>query len=165
MKKMVWMVLAAMMVTMGTESMAQPAQRGEGREKMSLEQMAERRTERLTEELKLSKKQAKQMYALQLEEMKRMQLMRQQMRDEKAGSREAMFERMKQARQERAAAYKQVLTPEQFAEWEKMEKEQMKHRHPGMRGGQHPAKKGDKMMHGKQGHHPHKMKKESKEQQ
>lgn len=161
MKKMVWMVLAAMMVTMGTESMAQPAQRGEGREKMSLEQMAERRTERLTEELKLSKKQAKEMYALQLEEMKRMQLMR----DEKAGSREAMAERMKQARQERVAAYKQILTPEQFAEWEKMEKEQMKRRHPGMRGGQHPAKKGDKMMHGKPGHHPHKMKKEDKEQQ
>lgn len=76
------------------------------KERPTAEQMAQRRTDRLTRELGLNQTQAKEVYALKLQQMQQMQSMREQMRKNRSAAAEKM---------------KSVLTPEQFAKWSQMQ--------------------------------------------
>ncbi|WP_295939655.1 DUF4890 domain-containing protein [uncultured Alistipes sp.] len=104
----------------GTTAFAQRPERKEmGKERPTAEQMAERKTERMTEKLKLDEKQSKQLYELNLQEIKDMQAQHEKMRADRKAKNEKM---------------KGILTPEQYEQWQKMQQ----HQHKGMmqRGGQ-----------------------------
>ena len=70
------------------------------------EQIAQHKTDRMTEQLKLSDAQAKQVYELNLNQIKQMQ---------------AMQEKMKEARAAEANKMKSILSTEQFMQWSQMQ--------------------------------------------
>ena len=70
------------------------------------EQLAERQTERMTQRLNLTDAQAKQVYQLNLDQIKQMQAMR---------------EKMRQARMAQADKMKSILSTEQFMQWSQMQ--------------------------------------------
>ena len=70
------------------------------------EQIAQHKTDRMTEQLKLSDAQAKQVYELNLNQIKQMQ---------------AMQVKMKEARAAEANKMKSILSTEQFMQWSQMQ--------------------------------------------
>ena len=67
---------------------------------------AQRKTERMTEKLNLSEKQSKQLYEVNLQDIKEMQ---------------AQAEQMRAYRKTQAEKMKGILTPEQFEQWKQMQ--------------------------------------------
>lgn len=70
------------------------------------EQLAQRQTERMTKQLNLSDAQAKQVYEVNLDQIKQMQAMR---------------EKMREARMAEADKMKSILSTEQFMQWSQMQ--------------------------------------------
>lgn len=68
--------------------------------------MAQRKTDRMVEKLNLNEDQSKQLYELNLQEVKDMQ---------------AQHERMRAARKAKAEKMQKILTPEQFEQWKQMQ--------------------------------------------
>lgn len=118
MKKRIFAVAAALCLMAGTGAFAQEAKPAAApKERPTVEQMAQRMTERMQKELKLTDAQAKEVYNLNLQQIKEMQAMR---------------EKMREARKAEAEKMKSILTTEQFMQWSQMQKQQM--RMPGQRG-------------------------------
>lgn len=106
----------ALCLLAGTSAFAQDSKKAPmPKERPTAEQMAQRKTERMTEKLNLSEKQSKQLYEVNLQDIKDMQAQAEQMR----ANRKAQAEKMKG-----------ILTPEQFEQWK-----QMQDRRPGMNHG------------------------------
>ena len=76
------------------------------RERPTVEQMAQRMTERMEKELKLTEAQAKQVYDVNFQQIKEMMAQR---------------EKMQQARKAEAEKMKSILTTEQFVQWSQMQ--------------------------------------------
>lgn len=107
MKKRIFAALMAFCLMAGTSAFAQNTKKAPmPKERPTVEQMAQRQTERMTQKLKLTEAQAKQVYDLNLQQIKQMQSMREQMR----AARNAEAEKMKS-----------ILTTEQFVEWAQMQ--------------------------------------------
>ena len=70
------------------------------------EQMAQRKTDRMVEKLNLNEDQSKQLYELNLQDVKDMQ---------------AQHERMRAARKGPGREDAKILTPEQFEQWKEMQ--------------------------------------------
>ena len=118
MKKRIFAVAAALCLMAGTGAFAQEAKPAAApKERPTVEQMAQRMTERMQKELKLTDAQAKEVYNLNFQQIKEMQAMR---------------EKMQEARKAEAEKMKSILTTEQFMQWSQMQKQQM--RMPGQRG-------------------------------
>jgi len=101
------------------------------KERPTVEQMAQRMTERMQKELKLTDAQAKEVYNLNFQQIKEMQAMR---------------EKMREARKAEAEKMKSILTTEQFVQWSQMQAPR-----PGQRGhGPQMMKKGDRRGGGKE---------------
>ena len=143
MKKRIFAVAAALCLMAGTGAFAQeakPAAPPQGRpptmtaapkERPTVEQMAQRMTERMQKELKLTDAQAKEVYNLNFQQIKEMQAMR---------------EKMREARKAEAEKMKSILTTEQFVQWSQMQAPR-----PGQRGhGPQMMKKGDRRGGGKE---------------
>lgn len=93
----------ALCLLAGTGAFAQNQNKGRmHREMPTAEQMAQRKTDRMKEKLNLNEQQTKQVYEYNLQEVKEMQSMHQQMRA---------------ARQAEAEKMKSILTPEQYEQW------------------------------------------------
>lgn len=110
----VMMTLAVLSVT------AADAQnrRAEGPKKeMTAEQMAERRADRMAEQLSLDAEQRTQLYNLFLKGARENVKHRQQMQQLHENHAEAM----KTARENETAQMKKILTPEQYGRWEQMQ--------------------------------------------
>lgn len=91
----------------GTGAFAQDSKKAPMmKERPTAEQMAQRRTERMTEKLNLSEKQSKQLYEVNLQDIKEMQ---------------AQAEQMRAYRKAQAEKMKGILTPEQFEQWKQMQ--------------------------------------------
>ncbi|HJA96513.1 MAG TPA: DUF4890 domain-containing protein [Candidatus Alistipes faecavium] len=71
------------------------------------EQMAQRQTERMTQQLKLSDDQARKVYDINLKQAKEMQ---------------AVHQKMKSMREERAEKMKSILSTDQFVQWAQMQR-------------------------------------------
>lgn len=84
---------------------------------MTPEQMAERRTEKLTRELSLNEAQARQVYQLNLKEAQAAA----QQHKEALARREQMMAKWKTYQAERDAQMKKVLTAEQYTKWSEMQ--------------------------------------------
>ena len=81
MKKRIFAVAAALCLLAGTGAFAQDSKKAPMmKERPTAEQMAQRRTERMTEKLNLSEKQSKQLYEVNLQDIKEMQAQAEQMR-------------------------------------------------------------------------------------
>lgn len=107
MKKKIFAAVMALCMMAGTSVFAQqPMKAPMGKERPTAEQMAERKTQRMTQKLNLTQEQSKKLYDLNLQEVKQMQSMREQMRA---------------ARQAQDARMKELLTPEQYAQWQEMQ--------------------------------------------
>lgn len=129
MKKMI-VAMTALLLTIGSQVMAQP-HRGEGpKERPTAEQMAQRRTERLTKRLSLTDEQARQVYDMTYEQARKCVAEREKNDAQR-------MERMKAVREAQDTRMKSILTPEQYAQWQEMQKNEC----DGMRRG-HKGKKG-----------------------
>lgn len=107
MKKRIFAAAMALCLLAGTNAFAQNQKKGRmHKEIQTVEQMAQRKTDRMKEKLNLSEEQTKQVYDFNLQEIKQMQSMREQMRA---------------ARQAEAEKMKAILTPEQYAQWQQAE--------------------------------------------
>lgn len=130
MKKQIFAAVTALCLVATTTLFAQEAQpKVEPKTPPTAEQLAERQTERMTQRLNLTDAQAKQIYQLNLDQIKQMQAMR---------------EKMRQARMAQADKMKSILSTEQFMQWSQMQ---------GPRHGQ--CGKGASMKHGKMGQPGH----------
>lgn len=97
----------ALCLLAGTSAFAQNQKKDRMHKEMpTVEQMAQRKTDSMKEKLNLSEEQVKQVYEFNLQEVKQMQTMRQQMR----AARQAESEKMKA-----------ILTPEQYEQWKQAE--------------------------------------------
>ena len=82
MKKRIFAVAAALCLMAGTGAFAQEAKPAAApKERPTVEQMAQRMTERMQKELKLTDAQAKEVYNLNFQQIKEMQAMREKMRE------------------------------------------------------------------------------------
>lgn len=96
----------ALCLAAGTGAFAQnPKNQSKVAERPTVEQMAQRQTERMTKELGLNEQQAKEVYDINLAQVKQMQAQREQMR----AARNAQAEKMKS-----------ILTTEQFVKWSQL---------------------------------------------
>lgn len=110
MKKRIFAVAAALCLMAGTGAFAQEAKPAAApKERPTVEQMAQRMTERMQKELKLTDAQAKEVYNLNFQQIKEMQAMR---------------EKMREARKAEAEKMKSILTTEQFMQWSQMQQQQ-----------------------------------------
>ena len=123
---------AALCLMAGTGAFAQEAKPAAApKERPTVEQMAQRMTERMQKELKLTDAQAKEVFNLNFQQIKEMQAMR---------------EKMREARKAEAEKMKSILTTEQFVQWSQMQAPR-----PGQRGhGPQMMKKGDRRGGGKE---------------
>ena len=90
----------------GTSAFAQDRRAPRTKERPTAEHMAQRKTDRMVEKLNLNEDQSKQLYELNLQEVKDMQ---------------AQHERMRAARKAKAEKMQKILTPEQFEQWKQMQ--------------------------------------------
>ena len=104
MKKMVALAGLAVCLFVGNTTFAQGPGNGKGAD-LSPEQRAEKRTEKMKEELDLTAEQTEKIAALNLEHMQEMEALRKQM--------EALRQEMKAKRDKHKAEVDKVLTPEQ----------------------------------------------------
>ena len=107
MKKSIFAALMGLCLIAGTSVIAQTPQEAPApKTPPTAEQIAQRQTERMTQQLNLTDAQAKQVYELNLEQIKQMQAHRDQMR----AARSAEAEKMKK-----------ILSTEQFMQWARMQ--------------------------------------------
>lgn len=116
MKKRIFAAAMALCLLAGTSAFAQDAKKAPmSQEKWTPEQMAQKKTDKMTEALNLSKQQSKQLYDYNLMQVKEMQ---------------AKKEKMHTDRKAEAEKMKAILTPEQYQKWEQMQAEHMNKRGP-----------------------------------
>ncbi|WP_200975031.1 DUF4890 domain-containing protein [Echinicola sp. 20G] len=126
MKKLLF-VIALMAVTV----IAAEAQQRKQRPDVKPEDMAERMTNRMAEELDLDETQKKAVYELNLESVKQ----RMEARDQAKEDRDEMREKMEADRKEHEEKLEAILTPEQTEKWKEFQKESReKMRERGARG-------------------------------
>ena len=110
MKKKIFAAVTALSLMAGTSVFAQQQNKPDApKERPTAEQMAQRKTDRMTEQLKLTEAQAKQVYAINLAQIKEMIAQR---------------EKMEAARKAEAEKMKSILTTEQFMQWSQMQQQQ-----------------------------------------
>lgn len=118
MKKILFVMMAMMVMFMGAADAQNRRTGGQQQKKeMTAEQLAERRADRMAEQLSLTSEQRTQLYDLFLqssrENVKHRQQM-QQLHDNHAAT-------MKTARENEKAQMKKILTPQQYSRWEQMQ--------------------------------------------
>ena len=112
MKKQIFAAAMALCLMATTTLFAQENKpQAEPRTPPTAEQLAQRQTERMTKQLNLSDAQAKQVYEVNLDQIKQMQAMREKMREARAAEADKM---------------KSILSTEQFMQWSQMQKSQMR---------------------------------------
>ncbi len=107
MKKQIFAAAMALCLMATTTLFAQENKpQAEPRTPPTAEQLAQRQTERMTQQLNLTDAQAKQVYEVNLDQIKQMQAMR---------------EKMREARVAEADKMKSILSTEQFMQWSQMQ--------------------------------------------
>ncbi len=111
---MIYAAFASVMMLAATAVSAQQPHAGRGRQtppqEKTPEQIAEAMTQRMTTQLNLSDKQQKEIYELNLQNIKEQQAYREQM----AKEREARMKAIEQKREANDAKLKKILTEEQY---------------------------------------------------
>lgn len=121
MKKIVFVLIAIIALN------AQSQNKGpQNRSNMTPEEMATKRTERMTTDLDLTEDQQKEILAINLKSAEVFGKFRGKKRDDfSEEEREEMRSKMKELQAENQEKMKKILSEEQYAKWEKMLKERM----------------------------------------
>ena len=107
MKKQIFAAVTALCLMATTTLSAQESKpQAQPKTPPTAEQIARHQTDRMTERLNLTEEQSKQVYEVNLAQVKRMQAMREEMRE---------------ARKAEADKMKSILTTEQFMQWSQMQ--------------------------------------------
>ena len=111
---------------------------GQGRPQMNPEQMVQRQTQRLVEELKLNKDQEAKVLAINKKYMEKNPFDFSKMRDASDAERAKMREEMRKVQEEKNKEIKTVLTPEQVKLFDEnlKKREEMRRNGQGFQGGQ-----------------------------
>lgn len=145
MKKIIFAATTALLLMAGATLSAQE-QQPRAQRTFDPETTAKERTAELVQKLGLNKEQEAKVYALNLEQAKQMQQMREERKarhEQQTADRDKMRAEMKSKHEARAAEMKRILTDEQYKKWEQMQREQMG-RHRGGPHGKHPHHGGKK---------------------
>ena len=117
-------VIVAALLVVGITAFAQEKDgKPAGREKLTTEQKVDFQVKRLTKDLDLNEKQAKDVRALVTKEVEKREARRAEMQEAKAKKGEEMKAQMDREQAAVSEDMKKVLTPEQFAKWEKIHEE------------------------------------------
>ena len=128
----------------GTSAFAQEQKKEMTKERPTAEQIAQKRTDRMTERFKLDEKQSKALYDYNLQTAQAQQTKWADMQKQMQAGRE----QMKADRAAREAKMKEILTPEQFTQWQAAQQhahdKMMQHKghHNGMHNGMHKGMQG-----------------------
>ena len=120
-------VIFALALFIGVTATAQEKKerRGDG-EKLSKEERIDRQVKKMTTDLSLNEKQAKEVRAIVTKEVEKREAKRAEAKETEAKRREEMKAKMEEMKKEQAAVdaeMKKVLTDEQYAKWQKQREE------------------------------------------
>ena len=120
-------VFLAALLLIGITTWAQEKEIRKGdREKLTKEQKVDLQVKRMTKDLVLNEKQVKDMKALVTKEVEKREAKREEMKQVKEEREQRRAELKAQMEKEQAATaveMKKILTPEQYAKWEKLREE------------------------------------------
>jgi hypothetical protein len=112
-------VIVAALLVVGITAFAQEKEgRRAGREKLTAEQKVDFQVKRLTNDLDLNEKQAKEVRGLVTKQVEKREAKRKEMENLKAKKREDIKAEMEKEQAAVSADMKKILTPDQFAKWE-----------------------------------------------
>ena len=132
MKKNIFAVAMTLGLILGMSASAQPAKprNRKAMERPTVEQMARMKTDRMKEQLALSDAQAEQIYVYNLEQARQaaaryeaFKAKQKVVQEQREAERKARFEQFRAERKAEAAEMQRMLTPEQFAKWEQLQKQ------------------------------------------
>lgn len=92
-------------------------------ERLTKEEKVDFQVKRMTKDLDLTEKQAKEFRALATKQVEKRDAKRAQMQEERKAKMEALKAQMQEEQASHIAEMKKILTPEQFAKWEKLREE------------------------------------------
>lgn len=110
-------LILAVMLFVGITTFAQ--QRKAGKERLTSEEKVDLQVKRMTKELSLDEKQAKEVRAIVTKEVAKRETKRAEVKEQKDKKREEIKAEMQKEQAAFSADIKKVLTPEQYAKWEK----------------------------------------------
>ncbi|MEG1622250.1 MAG: DUF4890 domain-containing protein [Alistipes sp.] len=117
MKKRLFIVLSAAMLFIGMGVMAQEVKKNDqSTERITAEQIAQKRTDRMTKELSLTEAQRTQVYAVALQQAQKM--VQHRAKAEAMGTQRA--EKVKVAKEAYGLQMQKILTPEQYKKWQEI---------------------------------------------
>lgn len=97
-------------------------------DKLTKEQKVDFQVKRMTKDLNLDEKQAKEVRAIVTKEVEKREAKRAEVKEQQAKKKEEMKAKMKEEQAAVAAEMKKVLTAEQYAKWEKLREERKENR-------------------------------------
>lgn len=115
-------LIALLVVGITTFAQGKKERRFNG-DKLTKEQKVDFQVKRMTKDLALNEKQAKEIEVLVAKEVDKREAKRAKMKEEKAQERNEMRAEMEANQAEMRAEMKKILTPEQFSKWEKNREE------------------------------------------
>lgn len=117
-------VFLALVMLVGLTALAQEKETRKGdRKNLTAEQKVNLQVEKMTKDLDLNEKQVKDMRAFVTKEVEKREAKREEMkklREQKELKRDEMKAEMEKEQAATSTEMKKILTPEQFAKWEKM---------------------------------------------
>ena len=111
--------LAALLIVGITAFAQDKTEKRPNRESMTKEQKVDFQVKRMTKDLNLNEKQAKEIEALVSKQVDKREAKKAEMKDDKAKDRAEMKAEMEANQTAMSAELKKILTPEQFSKWEK----------------------------------------------
>ena len=117
-------VIVAVLLVVGMTAFAQEKEgRRAGREKLTSEQKVDLQVKKMTKDLELNEKQAKEVRVLVTKEVAKREAKRAEMEALKTKKREQMKAQREAEQVALSSDMKKILTPEQYAKWEKNREE------------------------------------------
>lgn len=117
-------VIVAVLLVVGMTAFAQEKEgRKAGREKLTSEQKVDLQVTKITKDLDLNEKQAKEVRALVTKQVAKREAKRAEMQELKTKKREEMKAQREAEQAAVSSEMKKILTPEQYAKWEKNREE------------------------------------------
>lgn len=117
-------VFLVALLVVGLTAFAQEKEgRKAGREQLTTEQKVDFQVKKLTKDLNLNDKQAKELRVLVTKQVEKREAKKAELKELKAKKREDMKAQMQAEQEAVSADMKKILTPEQYTKWEKMREE------------------------------------------
>jgi len=120
MKKLFLALLLLVGISTWAQGKREKKQEGE---RLTKEEKVDFQVKRMTKDLDLTEKQAKEFRALATKQVEKRDAKRAQMQEERKAKMEALKAQMQEEQASHTAEMKKILTPEQFAKWEKLREE------------------------------------------